>query len=65
MAREVKLNPSRTYATLANMQRAIADESDELRYITMRTDEGRFYPVFIGEQALQHGVHFRNFCVVG
>jgi hypothetical protein len=27
------------------------------------TEEGRFYPIFIGEEALQAGVHFHNFPV--
>jgi hypothetical protein len=30
----------------------------------MKTDEGRFYPLFIGESAVQAAVHF-HFRVVG
>lgn len=66
MAREIKLQPNRTYATRENAVTAVNKrytEVDGLRYVVMCDDAGRFFPVFIGERAITEGVHF-NFCVV-
>lgn len=62
MPKQINIKPTRTYATLANLERAVAGEAEHLRYLVMRTEDGRLYPVFVGEAALQYGVHFR-FCV--
>lgn len=56
-----------TYATYANAERAIAKlanlhNNDALRYVIVGTRHGRYFPVFIGMDAVQCGVHF-NFCV--
>lgn len=68
MAKLITLDPPRTYATAANAVKAVtarypAAAPDGLRYVIMRTDAGRYYPVFIGEWATLNGVH-RYFCVV-
>jgi hypothetical protein len=62
----VKIAPVKTYATEASaIEAAEANFAQtDLRYLMMKTDEGRFYPLFIGETAVQGGVHF-HFCVVG
>lgn len=61
MAKLLTITPSKTYATAQNAQRAVdkvfPSESD-LRYIMMRTEDGRFYPLFIGMSAIEAGVHF-------
>ena len=66
MAKYIKLEPIKTYATEDNAHKAVdkfyADD-DSLSYIIMRTDEGRFYPLFIGNRAIEKGVFF-NFGVV-
>ena len=66
MANLVNFEARKTYATRENAVKAVeklyADKS--LRYFVMTSEDGRFFPVFIGEAAVQAGVHF-NFHVVG
>ena len=74
MARQVKLQTNKSgtgvsYATEANAIKAVEKKfpeagNDGLRYIIMTNDEGRFFPVFIGQDALKAGVHF-HFHVLG
>ena len=52
----------KSYATIKNLKKAVA-KFEEYRYVVSVTEEGRFYPIFIGEEALQAGVHFHNFPV--
>lgn len=70
MANEVELIPYRTYATKQNMEKAIAKypqitANHNLRYLVMTNAEGRFYPIFLGQEAVQAGVHHVPFCVAG
>lgn len=63
MARCITLTPNKTYATEANAIKAVEKKfpesgNDGLWYFLQRTAEGRFFPVFVGERALQAGVHF-------
>lgn len=63
MAKLIILTPNKTYATEANAIKAVEkrfpeSDDDGLRYIIMRTPDGRFYPVFIGTSAVHAGVHF-------
>ena len=63
MAKLISLTPNRTYATEANAIKAVEkrfpeSDDDGLRYIIMRTPDGRFYPVFVGTSAVHAGVHF-------
>jgi hypothetical protein len=69
MAREINLEASKSYATRENARKAIAKypgiaENQNLRYIIHQLDDGRYIPVFLGQEAIQAGVHFR-FHVVG
>lgn len=64
MAKLTILEPNKTYATAANAVKAVekvfpSGDDDGLRYILQRTDDGRYFPVFIGMKAVEHGVHFR------
>ena len=68
--RLITLTPNRTYACEENAVKAVlkvfpADSTyySNLTYILQRTAEDRFFPVFIGERALQAQAHF-HFCVV-
>lgn len=66
MTKQVNITPSRTYANEKNAQRAVDKlfgNTPDLRYVMMRTEDGRYYPLFIGNSALHAGVHF-HFCVV-
>lgn len=63
MARLFKFEPNKTYATEANAVKAVEKKfpeanNDGLRYFLQRTEDGRFFPVFVGERSMQHGVHF-------
>lgn len=67
MARQFQLVPSKTYATESNVNKVVDKmygDNPELRYFIAQTKEGRFFPVFVGQQAAQAGVHF-HFNVVG
>lgn len=72
MAHLLTVTPAKTYATKANAQKAVkkAQLPDEVRgqlltYILTQNEEGRWYPVFIGERAIQAGVHHLGFCIIG
>lgn len=57
--------PRKTYATAASAKAAVekAVGGQSFRYMIVCTPEGRFYPIFIGQEALQ--VIYRGFTVVG
>ncbi len=63
----ITLTPTRTYKTAANAHKAATDKFGNmqdntgfgpLRYIVMQHTDGRFFPVFIGINAMHYGVHF-------
>ena len=63
----VQITPTKTYKTAANAHKAAQDAfggTDEnsafgpLRYIVTQHTDGRFYPLFIGVNAMHYGVHF-------
>lgn len=55
----------KTYATMANAQKAVARAGlADVRHVMMLTANGRVAPVFVGEAAVQAGAHFQ-FAVVG
>lgn len=67
MAKNINIEPTKTYATEANAIKAVDKrygKNDNLRYFIAWTKEGRCYPVFIGTSALDYGVHF-HFNIVG
>jgi hypothetical protein len=68
--RLITLTPNRTYASQENAVKAVlkvfpadAEHCSNLTYILQATPEGRFFPVFIGERALQAMAHFHFCCV--
>ncbi len=70
MSKLLVITPNKTYATAANAVKAVdakfpstTPEYSQLRYIMQTTAEGRFYPLFIGSQSIQAGVHFHFNCV--
>ena len=63
MAKLITLTPDKTYATAANAVKAVekvfpSTDDDGLRYIIQRTDDGRYFPVFVGMRAVKSRVHF-------
>lgn len=62
---EVKFMTKKTYATRENARKAAEAKfgMTELRYFIHTNEEGRYLPVFLGEVAVQAGVHF-DFSVV-
>lgn len=72
MAYLVNLEPNSTYATRDNAIKAVEKKFGpndlqfsfaELEYMIVQHSNGRYFPVFLGERAIQAGVHF-HFCVV-
>lgn len=69
MAKLITLQANKTYATAANAVKAVeklypAAAQDGLTYLMMTTPEGRYFPVFLGERALNAMVQF-HFHVAG
>ena len=60
MAKLVEVTPNKTYATKDNVIKAVNKYArfDNLRYIITTNDDGRFYPVFIGESAVNAQAFF-------
>lgn len=65
-------SPSKTYATRENAKKAVERvygenrtrwPDSDLQYIIMTTEDNRYYPLFVGERAVQAQV-FRHFCVM-
>jgi hypothetical protein len=62
---QIKIEAAQTYKTEYNALKAVQDRGfDGLRFFIMTNEAGRFFPVFLGEAAVQAGVHF-HFNVVG
>lgn len=64
--KHVELTPVRTYKTEANAHKAAQDkfgnvhtrpELGQLRYIVKQHTDGRFFPLFVGVNAMHYGVH--------
>lgn len=60
MAKQIKLEVTKTYASAENAAKAFEAKfgNTDVRYIVLQHTDGRFYPVAIGMNALQFGVHF-------
>lgn len=65
MARLIKLEATKTYATEQNAIRAVEKVfgNSNIRFFVVKTAEDRFYPVFVGQEAVSAGAHF-HFSVV-
>lgn len=69
MARLLTFENAKTYKTRENAVKAVEAKCgptqttgrspDDLDFFIYTTPEGRYLPVFIGERALQRGVHFQ------
>lgn len=63
--REFTIIAPKTYATKKNAQKAVAKVGAEnIRHFYMTGEDGRWFPVFVGQEAMQAGIHF-HFNVVG
>jgi hypothetical protein len=71
MIRHLEMTPNKTYATRDNAIKAVqktfgervtAENNERLDFVVVANAEGRFFPLFLGERALQAGMHF-SFCV--
>ena len=66
MAKRITLEVAKTYATPENAAKAFENKfgDSDIRYIIMRTEPigehnpGRYFPVALGMEAIQQGVHF-------
>lgn len=61
----VQITPTKTYKTIENAHKAVVAKFGDmvetfgpLRYIVTQHTDGRFYPLFIGINAVHYGVHF-------
>lgn len=56
----IKIEPTKTYKTEANAIKAAEAKfgGRGLRYFIALHTDGRHFPVFLGEAAVQEGVHF-------
>lgn len=62
---EFTITAPKTYATKENAIKAVAKSGFENhRHFYMTNEEGRWFPVFVGEKAITAGVHF-HWNVVG
>lgn len=75
MAQLINIEPVKTYATRENAIKAVEKKGftdsvtirgieQNLRYFIHTHTDGRFFPIFLGEAAVQAGVHF-HFNVIG
>ena len=65
MNREIKFELNQTYATKENARKAVAKKNFQgFRHFIYQNEEGRYLPVFVGEAAVQAGIHF-HFSIVG
>lgn len=66
MAQHIQFSMNKTYATYDNAVKAAQKKygtREELRFVIMRDEPtGRYFPLFIGMNAVSAGVHF-NFHV--
>ena len=58
------IQPNKTYANKANVVKAVeknlpADTIKEVTWFIMKTEDDRYFPVFVGEKAVDHMVHFK------
>lgn len=60
MIHQLNLKSERTYVTKERALKAINSmfSDSNFRYLIVRNDEGRFYPICIGHEAVQAGTHF-------
>lgn len=64
----IEIEPVRTYATPENAVKAVEKRLGHMKDLPVRyfihQKGDRFFPVFIGVECLQHGIHF-HFNIVG
>jgi len=53
-----EIQPSKTYATEENAKKAFDKKFSDVRYFVMMTKGGRFFPVAVGQRAIDKQVHF-------
>ena len=65
MAREMtNIKPSKTYINAARARIAADNISDKARYIIAHNEEGRAYPIFVGDDAMYEQLYRKGFIVI-
>ncbi len=60
MNREFTITAPKTYATKENAVKAVAKTGDQdHKHFYMTDENGRWFPVFVGLEAIEKGIHFR------
>jgi hypothetical protein len=58
--RKFEVTATKTFATEATADKAVAKAGfQNIRHFIVKAADGRVYPVFVGQEAAQRGVHFR------
>lgn len=61
---DTDIKPS--YASVDTLTKAVKKAKlDHLRWVAAVDGTGRYIAVFFGQEAMDEGVHFRGFCIVG
>lgn len=69
-AHRIEFETRKTFATRANAIKAVEQKlgsnhehfgSADVRWVVVATQDGRFLPVFLGEESIRAGLHF-HFC---
>ena len=65
MSRLVKVIPSKVYKTEQNAIKAIEKKllNEEVRYFISRTEDGAYYPILLGGDAIRYAVSY-GFCCI-
>lgn len=63
MAQCITIEPTRTYATVENVHKAVArvitnPALANLRYMVQQHTDGRFFPLFVGQESVRAGIYF-------
>jgi len=61
---EFGFHPPKAYSSKHNAEKAVRDRGfEDIRHFYTYTKDGRVFPVFVGQEAAQRGVHFVFMCV--
>ena len=65
MIRKFNIFAAKTYKTEQNADVAVTKAGfSDLRYFIIKSEDNRYFPVFVGQEAVQRGVHF-HYNIVG
>lgn len=63
MSHLIVIEPVKTFKTKQIAIKKAEEMKTSARYFIMQSEDGRFFPVFVGDQAVLDLVHFRFNCI--